>query len=784
MSSVQVYIEGQRLELFKDENINIKSSQQNIKEIDKVKTDFSKSFNVPCTPNNNKIFEHFYESDVNMSYDQNLRRNASIEIDLVPFREGKISMSKAQISNGKAESYEITFYGNLTGLKDKFGDDKISDIEGLSDINYNYSEANVRNSITSSSISSVKFPLILNRTLSAVTDNIDYSELFPAVNLLTLINKIQSKYDITFSGTFFGDDRFMNAYMLFKNAEDMTFTTESEAISLTTSNGGGYISSTSIAYQYEPFNTLFPNINIPSGQTQFHAFDNVKHTTRVSISNVSDTTATYLLEVFDNGVLFKTLSGSGNVGNRQINVDEVQGTNNQGLNRNFTYRLKADKQMTCNLEFTYEQLGTTRVTPSNNIAFDVNTYTATDSVSLSANLDLMSYAPDMKIMDFFKGVLNMFNLTCYGKGEDVYQVEPLDTFYAKGSVRDITRFVDPTKIEVNKVPLFKRINFEYEKSESLTNSHFLDTFGRSYGSAKSQFNYDGSDYKVKLPFENIMFSNYDSSSLHIGYTIKSDLSKYIPKPTILYANGLVLQDVNISNTTESEYLTFGQDLTSNGVNYTLNFSPEISTLTQTEIDNTLYKTYYENYLSNLYNLKNRNVKISCRLPIDILSSLELNDRLIIRGKRYTINSMDIELTSQIVKLDLLMDFKETIAESQSTSLPIIQVSSEAQCINVPISFPNNVIQADIVDLIGNITSITPNQIPSEQNISVCIPANSSSEAFLLAENGDFLVTEDGVSLVTQEQTSGGSTEQYVLKITYTFNNGNQTESFVLIEQQP
>ena len=53
---VQIYIEGERLELFKDESISIKSSQQNIKELDKVKTDFSKSFQVPCSPHNNKIF--------------------------------------------------------------------------------------------------------------------------------------------------------------------------------------------------------------------------------------------------------------------------------------------------------------------------------------------------------------------------------------------------------------------------------------------------------------------------------------------------------------------------------------------------------------------------------------------------------------------------------------------------------------------------------------------------------------------------------------------------------
>ena len=783
MSSVQIYIEGQRLELFKDENITIKSSQQNIKEIDKVKTDFSKSFSVPCSPKNNQIFEHFYESDVNMTYDQNLRRNASIEIDLVPFREGQISMSKAKVKDGQAESYEITFYGNLTSLKDKFGEEKLSDMTELSDINYNYTEANVRNSITTSNISDVKFPLILNRTLSAVTDNIDYTELFPAVNILTLINKIQSRYGITFSGTFFGDARFMNAYMLFKNAEDMTFRTESKSLPLTTSGGGGYIANDSISYQKESWNSLF-SVTLSPFHTQVDALNTTKHVTKVSVSNVSDASAFYYIEVYDNGALFKTLGGSGNVTDRQINVDEIFGSVNNSLNRNFTYRIYADRPLTCNFSFTYEQQGSTFQDPSLTELTDTNTYTATSSVALIGDIDIKSYAPDMKVMDFFKGLLSMFNLTCYGLGNDVYQVEPLDTFYAKGSVHDITKYVDSSKAEINKVPLFKRINFEYEKSESVTNAEFLDQFGRGYGSTENRFNYDGGEYNIKLPFENIMFSNYDTSNLHLGYTIKSDLTKYIPKPTIMYANGLTTQDVTISNSTETEFLSFGQDLTVNGIDYTLNFAPEISTATSETIDNTLYSSYYNEYLSNLYNLKNRNVKVSARLPIDILSSLELNDRLIIRGKRYMINSLDINITTQEVKLDLLMDFKETIAESESPSVPVIQTDSTSQCITVPVSFPNNVAQADVVDYFSNTSSITPSQITSEQNITVCIPENTSSEAFLLAENGDILVTEDGISLVSQEQTVGGGQVQYVLEIQYTYLNGSTSSNFVIIQQQP
>ena len=111
MRSVQVYVEGMRLELFQDENITVNSSQQNINDIASVMTDYSQTFNIPASNNNNRIFEHFYESAIDGSLDHNIRRDALIEIDLATFRKGKISIEKASLKNGQADSYAVTFYG-------------------------------------------------------------------------------------------------------------------------------------------------------------------------------------------------------------------------------------------------------------------------------------------------------------------------------------------------------------------------------------------------------------------------------------------------------------------------------------------------------------------------------------------------------------------------------------------------------------------------------------------------------------------------------------------------
>ena len=47
-------------------------------------------------------------------------------------------------------------------------------------------------------------------------------------------------------------------------------------------------------------------------------------------------------------------------------------------------------------------------------------------MTLTNDLSVVNYMPDMKVSDFFSGILKMFNLTCYGTALDTYQVEPLD----------------------------------------------------------------------------------------------------------------------------------------------------------------------------------------------------------------------------------------------------------------------------------------------------------------------------------------------------------------------
>lgn len=194
MRSVQVYIEGQRLELFNDESIKINLSIQNIADISKQYADFTQTFSVPASPTNNAIFEHFYQNDVDATFDYNLKRNAFIEIDYTPFRAGKIQLNKATLKGTQAYSYAITFYGKLTNLIDLIKDDKLKDLD-FNEYSHVYDGDEIYNRITDDVTNyAIRYPLISGSRYWSYDDGTTtdikttngamlYTELFPAISV-------------------------------------------------------------------------------------------------------------------------------------------------------------------------------------------------------------------------------------------------------------------------------------------------------------------------------------------------------------------------------------------------------------------------------------------------------------------------------------------------------------------------------------------------------------------------------------------------------------------------
>ena len=670
-----------KLDLFDDEKISVTSSIQNINDISKTYTDFSQTFTIPASKQNNKIFRHWYDNSNDSPFSTLVKSNAYIEIDTITFRKGKIQLESANVVDGQAQDYSITFIGILGNLKDTFAGKYLKDLTSTA-YDFEYTTSDVLGKIVYNPTSqNIMFPLISSARnwvyggsgLDDINDPdtpIRYNELFPAIRLRAVLNMIETQFGINFDGTvaepstFLSDARFTNAYLYLKNKEDFSFVPSDVLFTFQTTIG-------------------FP----PAAPSAYFKWQNANTTTSTFTSSIGDDSNAYVkgiyIDLYSNvaGVKYQINLWS-NTTNSIINTIET--TSNGGLQtfnlmlnylrdwRNETHSIRIVAYS--NITFSSSSRIGLR-TYGGSPFFDTYQYlnkTSAQTINVG-DLSIKNYMPEIKIEDFFSGLLKMFNLTCYSKDGINYTVEQLESYYGAGSDIDITKYVLQDKKALNRVKTYKRINFEYEKSESFVNVAFNSNAGIEYGSLYYVNNpiTEGEEYSVKLPFEDLNFSNL-KDLLQVGYCLKTDYQKYIPKPVILYdynPSGLTtLTGTNFyfstaltgtaSNTNVTAYKAFGQETLISGETYGLNFNQQQSTLTNEIVNNSLYQNYYEQYFANIYNFKARLVKISAILPTSILTTLKLNDNVIIRDAKYLINTMNTDLTTGLVQFELLTDQRE------------------------------------------------------------------------------------------------------------------------------
>ena len=663
MRKVDVYIEVtadnyEKLELFNDEEIQINSSIQNIQDLAKVYTDFTQSFTIPASPRNNRLFEHFYQSDVDAENNPNIKRNAFIEIGTIPFRSGKISIESSNVVKGRVESYSITFYGDLTSLKDAFGDNTLKDLD-LSVYSMSYSGANVQARLQNPNTQDIKFPLISSNRIWSYGDAtstdintsagaVRYNELFPALKVARIFDAIETKYNITFNSNFFNQKLFTDLFLWLKNAK--TFEALTETLQLTVDdlqvNDGSRVNTT----------------------TDTADLSNTEGVFVYAQGSASVATAKLYLDVYVNNSLIKTveLKSTGVYRDNQI----IPRTTYSGTNI-MSFKIRASIPCTATvvgIRIEYKNIGAGIFNSLKALQFR-----CLSKVFTYATVDPTVYAPNIKVSDFVSGIFKMFNLTCYATSVDNFQVEPLDDWYTRGAVVDVTEYVDTDEITIERHKLYKEISFDYEKSESYLNKQYFNeatNATREFGDYKeTNANYDGGEYTINLPFENIRFvkettSNVDEPARAFILNEETSVESYDNKPILLYLSTYQTTSFYFNNDSTTTLLTAYRPLcnqiTYNNDIFSNHFYPEASAFNGVTINNTLYSQYYDSYLKNLYNQKNRLTNVKALFPISLLTSLKLNDRLIIRDKRYIINEMKVNLTNGEVDLSLINDFRAIV----------------------------------------------------------------------------------------------------------------------------
>ena len=590
--------------------------------------------------------------------------------------------------------------------------------------------------------------------ISALIGALSMGELLPAIKVNAIIEAIETRFGIAFNSVFFQSKAFNRLFLYLKN-------TSNDAISFNFDNL--IFDSATGETEYRTVDLITSSLNYIFGEVLLFGslVSTYQYQTSIKVTAVTSPTFNWSVQCLRNNILVNTISGQG-TGEFVIFTEQ----NVNGLDANLTFRVNSESGNTIDIEVINYIL-----VPIFGEATQLDPLTIVcDSIAPNLDINLNAICPNIKISDFFSGILNMFNLTINPISATEFEVETLESWYSKGVIKNITLNTNDT-YEVGRVKLYKQIDFRYQQSETILNRKFFGFNQAEYGNLRNTFQNDGSDFKIELPFENLLQQKFTDVNIQVGYSVDINGQPITPKPMLLYmndgqnisANPIEFFAGELGFVTLNAYMPFGQDLQYNQNLFSLNWNAEISSFYLNTISNSLFATYWQTYLAGLYDLRQRLYTFQTMLPLSKLNSLKLNDRLVIEDKRYLINDYKTNLTTGMVNLTLLQDFR-TILQPLIFNMP-----ETAICFEAMIFIPNDANSFELTTETAGVT-ITPDNAIVDSLIEICIP--TSSEITITTEDEIDITTEDGEVLITENSPTP------TITILVTFDNGTTNEIII------
>jgi hypothetical protein len=713
-----LYIQGSRLDQHADESVEVNSSVLDISDITKNTGDYTKTFTVPASKRNNSIFKHWYDANIDNSFDARIKVDGEIHLDGILFKMGRFRLTKVNVKKNKPDSYTINFFGNLVNLKDTLGKDELSGLD-LSYFNHSYNSTNVRTGLTSENpayynlggnvlaAGDIIYNLLAKKqyyidtanpsTSDPKTRNIAFrddssdtgvmwNDLRPSIKIIRLIDAIENKYNaadyenpIVFSRDFFGTTEFTQLYMWLNPSENKEAGGDTKIIDW----NGGDLSPTYFIDQ----NTNIGTYPFPAGNLQ-----SLIITLKIT---PLDQTITYEVIIYVDG--------------EEYAVNQFTG------NSNFQNSIPVDNE--ASTVVVYWEIRTTQFFEYDAVLeqrrrhfiggglegfqdYEPTAVTTATSQTIESNFIVSEEVPKIKIIDFLKGLFNMFKLVVVPQDDGTLYVDSLVSYYSKGGLYDVTKYIDFEKYDVNRGKILNEIELKYSEAQTIVAMQFEANNNRGYGDSEVTLKddngklLDGESLKFTLPFEQVVYERLpdlatgDLTGYQYGGIIDESSEPVNPKLLIFYNlfegqlgdvdlgfiqdNGL---RVNIDGSINTPFHQYELD----NPNFSVLFEAEYSTYTSIKLTNSLYKNHYQDYVQSIFNPKKRNFVFKAVLPLHIITKLQLNDTLEIKGNYYRIDKYSYNLLTGETTLNLINNFEKLIGASAiATPLqPTITTSSAA-----------------------------------------------------------------------------------------------------------
>lgn len=692
-----------KLDLHKDESFVMKYSKKDLQDITKVYAPFSQNFTFPATPKNIAALGFFGNTEVIKILPES-KYFCKVYIDGILNETGILKVESLKYKYGKPQDFTGNFNTNILSLKDRIGDDLVSDLPGA-EVNWTPKDAfNRLGSYNYINGAEYFTPLVSTiRVLSYSEDTggvdniryvagnspystkvLNYGELRPAIQLRGILDLIVQKYGLTVNMPLKQKQEFVQAFAWcngenFGNLVDRKLI---QTVQFTTTT------SPSKVRPVVDFTDSSTNVSIDS-DINFLFYRIYFRSLTICLPNQTEKATISLVRKSDLVTVF---------------VQEFDVTNgDNALSLNIPMYLFVSNEFEF---FTYVRFSKPAVWRANDAEIRQSTFRRgyytnnnTSYVTGCHKVDLIKALPELKVIDFLTSLFKTFNLSIYDSSpndENLFFLTPQDiqtngNVYSKTEV-DYTKYADFKQVTKSVNSPYNYYNFKHKKGKYKSNSDFKKQFNIEYGQTyypevKPE---KAKEFKVETNFTivpPVLMEGNDEITTFYGFTdaapsvLDSGVFRYTPNTedfTIFYKHEIQpltkrigVQSLNNSNvlvnsellyhakvapyflTWESEYKTLAFSiLRFNGVDYT----------------NSLFSLYYSQFIQRVLNPNALAQDFELILPsneiylndatimagnVDIPTGFRMQNEIIIGETKYEILEASIDKTTGKTKIKLL-----------------------------------------------------------------------------------------------------------------------------------
>ena len=685
MQQVQLYIEGERVELFKDETISLKQSIKDVKDPGKIFTEFSKSFTLPASKDNNKLFKHYYRVDMLGGFDARKKISSEIKLNGVSFRTGYIELKGTKLKNNACSSYTVNFVGSTVSLKETIKDDELSDLTWLDNFDRVYGPTQINTALQTgydifadgvSQTKAIIAPLI-SHTENLYYDSVsnqggtdgnmypqggtqacglDWDDLKYSIRVSLIVKAIEEQYGITFSTDFFDNSNpaYYGLYMWLHRNQGPVGGDDKNANSVIL-NLLNKLPIQSLAGFSSTANEMRQQ-----GVGIFSSTADLYFTLAVSSASA---TFDFLIKDENGAIVYQDL---GNTGSLSYAMPVFTTSNNK------YYKLYIRSNDVFTVLGATSSIRVVVTNTSTSTVHDVTTsFTGDQTIVQEVEFNIRQEIPKMKVMDFLSGLFKTFNLVAYVLTDGTIKVETRDAYYASGTTRDITKYIDVSSSAVNPPIPYNQLKLTYKDFKTYTASLYSSINGSEFGEldyrGENPDEWVGREYAIVLPWQRMVYNRVrdlnDSSNTtcQVGWFVDEGQKPYKGSPLIHYTyrrfggTGIAFSTTpGTYNSISNYYIPMNsEDIFATG--QSLNFYPETDEYFEAVNENTLFETYYKTQFADLFEIDKRIIKITAILPLRILLKYSLADKFEIDNKLYKINSITTNLQTGKSSIELLSE---------------------------------------------------------------------------------------------------------------------------------